>query len=108
MTSTQHYEVVLESKEGSRVSFSCPQGMTIFRAAQQAGYHMTVGCTAAGCAICRSDLLKGEVKSTLSASPYQASDPAAREDGCILVCATTPLNDIVVKPRSPWFERKVT
>ena len=108
MTLLAEHQVVLESKDGSRVSFRCREGTTIFRAAQKAGYHLTVGCTLAGCAICRSDLLNGQVRSTLSPSSYAASDPAARDDGCILVCATTPLSDIVIKPRSPWFERQLT
>ena len=47
-------------------------------------------------------LLKGSVRSLRPLSRYATIDPANLEDGNVLLCSVTPLEDIDIEPHSKW------
>lgn len=96
------HRVRLRAADGASVAFDCPEGSSVFHAAQRAGYEMRTGCMQGRCAICRCRLEAGAVRSIRRPSRHAAADPARREDGHVLICSVTPTCDIELRVRSPW------
>ena len=93
------YKVTLVSA-GEPAEFICEEKASVLKSAYAAGYQLTCGCLQGRCMTCRARLLKGSVKSLRPLSRYATIDPANLEDGNVLLCSITPLEDIHIEPRS--------
>ncbi len=98
------FEVTLRDEDGAEVRFHAAAGRSIVKSAARAGYVLTTGCLQGRCAICRARLLSGTVTSLRGYSKHAVSDPAARADGCVLLCSVGPRSDLVLEALSPWRE----
>ena len=96
-----NYSVRLEFNEES-IEFPCRDNQSIARAAQAAGYELTVGCMQARCMTCRSIRVEGQVKCIRPLSKHATIDPADIEGGYVLVCSVAPQTDVVLRPASRW------
>lgn len=99
------FRVTLVAPDGVRAEFRAPRGRSIVLAAQRAGYLLTSGCRQGRCAICRGRLRAGTVAALRRPSPNARTDPAARRDGCVLLCSVGPLDDLEIEVLSPWTVR---
>ncbi len=95
-------KVTLISDSQDSVCFACPPGISILRAAKNAGLELSAGCMQGRCYTCRSTLLKGSVVNSRPLSRYAMIDPANLGNGKVLLCSVTPTNDIIVVPEGPW------
>ena len=84
------------------IEFNCRSDQSIARAAQAAGYELTVGCMQARCMTCRSIRAAGQVRCIRPLSKHATIDPADIEGGFVLVCSVAPQSDVVLKPASRW------
>lgn len=94
--------VTLVSASQPSVNFMCPPGVSVLRAAKNAGYDLSAGCMQGRCYTCRSQLVSGAVVNSRSLSRYATIDPANLGDSRILLCSVTPTVDITVRPEGPW------
>ena len=96
------YDVILSVGGKPAARFSCPDNLSVLRAALNAGIELSAGCMQGRCFTCRSHLHGGKVKSTRPLSRYATVDPADLGDNTVLLCAVRPDSDITVEPRGPW------
>lgn len=75
------------------VEVECASGETVLSAALRGGYYLRYGCRHGGCGTCRAMLVSGEVDDR--GSTFALPD-AARDQGWILSCASTPVGDCVI------------
>lgn len=101
-TSGSSSKVTLISDMQGSVCFVCPQGISILRAAKNAGLELSSGCMQGRCYTCRSTLLSGNVVNSRALSRYAMIDPADLGNGKVLLCSVTPTNDVTVVPDGPW------
>ena len=81
----------------SDVSFDCPTGETVLRAALRAGIGMSYSCNVGSCGNCRFELIEGEVAHSRQDPPaWTAKD---RDRNRWLGCQAVPARDCVVKFR---------
>ena len=96
------WRVTLVSHTRATITFTCPPGQSVLRAAKNAGYELSAGCMQGRCYTCRSQLLSGKVRNSRALSRYATVDPADLGDARILLCSVTPCEDITVRPEGPW------
>ena len=89
------YKVTLVSDAGP-VEFFCREKASVLKSAYAAGHQLTCGCQQGRCMTCRVRLLKGSVTSLRPLSRYATIDPANLDNGGVLPCSVTPLEDIVI------------
>ncbi len=89
------YKVTLVSAEG-QADFFCPEKASVLKSAYAAGHQLTCGCQQGRCMTCRVRLIKGSVTSLRPLSRYATIDPANLDNGGVLLCSVTPLEDIVI------------
>ena len=92
------YKVTLVSDAGP-VEFFCGEKSSVLKSAYAAGYQLICGCLQGRCMTCRVRLIKGSVTSLRPLSRYATIDPANLENGGVLPCSVTPLEDIVISYR---------
>jgi CDP-4-dehydro-6-deoxyglucose reductase len=68
---------------------------TILEAALRAGVSLNYGCSNGNCGECRARLVSGEVRK-VHGSDYVMKQ-AEKDAGFILLCATAPVNDVVIE-----------
>ena len=73
-------------------------GETVLEGLYRHGYAYRIGCRRGGCAVCKVDIVSGEVdySRTIAASVLS---PAEREAGVCLTCRAVPRTDIVITLR---------
>ncbi len=72
---------------------------TVLSGLYKAGYAYTVGCRRGGCAICKVDILRGDVSYNHPvADTVLAADERAR--GTCLTCRAVPEGDITIEMRN--------
>ena len=96
------HQITLVHHETPVMRFSCPENLSIFRAAKRAGIEMTAGCMQGRCQICRAVLHSGQIKSLRPLSPNGTVDPAALPDNYMLPCSVVATSDVSIAPRGPW------
>ena len=101
----EHQVTLVCADTWQTVTFVAREGRSIVRSARIAGFELTTGCLQGRCAICRSEVLEGEVGLFRKSSPNQVGDPMDREDGCVLLCSVDPRSDLVIQPKGPWNAR---
>ena len=84
------------------IEFPCRSDQSIARAAQAAGFQLTVGCMQARCMTCRSIKVDGQVKCIRPLSKHATIDPADIEGGYVLPCSVAPQSNILLRPASRW------
>lgn len=88
--------------ENEQIEFTCREDESIARAAQRAGFALTVGCMQSRCMTCRAKLKQGAVQSTRPLSRYATIDPAAIDGGYVLLCSVTAKQNLILEPASCW------
>lgn len=82
--------------DGIRVA--ARNGETVLAALFRSGYGYRVGCRRGGCALCKVDLIEGEVDyPTVVAGTVLTDDE--RRGGTCLTCRAVPRGDVVVRLR---------
>lgn len=71
---------------------------TILEALYRQGYAYRIGCRRGGCAICKVDLLEGEVMYNRPIADKVLTDDE-RDEGICLSCRAVPTTDIVISLR---------
>ena len=71
---------------------------TILEALYRNGYAYRIGCRRGGCAICKVDLLEGDVEYNRPIADKVLTDEE-REEGICLSCRAVPTSDIVISLR---------
>ena len=71
---------------------------TILEALYRQGYAYRIGCRRGGCAICKVDLLQGEVEYNRPIADKVLTDEE-RDEGICLSCRAVPTTDIVISLR---------
>ncbi|UWQ99471.1 iron-sulfur cluster-binding domain-containing protein [Rhodobacteraceae bacterium S2214] len=74
------------------VTFDCPEGMNILRAAKDAGVPMPSSCSKGECGTCKTFKHSGEVNMTNAGGIRQRE----MDRGFILPCTSRPLTDIIL------------
>jgi toluene monooxygenase electron transfer component len=83
---------------GSDLSFSCPAGDTILRAALREGVAFPYECNVGSCGNCKFELLEGEVQSSWSEAPGLSEKDKLKNKW--LGCQTHALGDLQIKLRT--------
>lgn len=96
------FDITLRGTAGPPAVYRALAGQSLVKAAAAAGIRFTTGCLQGRCAICRARLVEGAVTALRRPSPHAASNPAARADGCVLMCSVGALSDLVLEPLGPW------
>lgn len=73
-------------------------GETILEALFNSGYAYRVGCRRGGCAICKVDLVAGEVSYDHTVADTVLTDEE-RTDGTCLTCRAVPDGDVTIRLR---------
>lgn len=82
---------------GPAAGFDVPKGERIHAAARRAGVWLPFECGWGSCGLCKATLVEGEVELLFPASPaLDARDERRRR---ILLCQSTPLTDLVLRPQ---------
>lgn len=86
--------------EGNRIEFFCGNDEPVFKAAERAGYGLTLGCMQGRCTICKARLMAGEVK-FLRPVPKEAQGnlPGTPD---ILLCSYAPQADATLQVYGRW------
>jgi toluene monooxygenase electron transfer component len=91
--------------DGSERSFIVRQGEPILSAARRAGHWLPFECGWGSCSRCKATLVDGELASLFPNAPaIDARDERRRR---YLMCQSTPLTDLVIKPFSVADEAPV-
>jgi CDP-4-dehydro-6-deoxyglucose reductase len=77
---------------------------TILAALYRNGYAFRIGCRRGGCAICKVDLLEGEVAYERPIATTVLTD-SERAEGCCLSCRAVPLGDVTIALRKDNLRR---
>jgi toluene monooxygenase electron transfer component len=92
---------------GTDLGFPVHRGERIHAAARRAGIWLPFECGWGSCGTCRATLVEGEVEQLFADAP--ARDPRDERRRRILLCQTSPVTDVVIKPlraeHSPPAER---
>lgn len=84
--------------DGTGESFLMRSGEPILAAARRAGYWLPFECGWGSCSRCKATLVEGEVRSLFPQAPaIDARDERRKRH---LLCQSTPVSDIVIKPLS--------
>lgn len=73
-------------------------GETVLAALFRSGYGYRVGCRRGGCALCKVDLVEGEVDYPAVVAATVLTDEERRDRTC-LTCRAVPRGDVVVRLR---------
>ena len=84
--------------DGTDDTFNVLQGEDILSAARRAGYWLPFECGWGSCARCKATVVDGEVESLFPEAPARNERDLRRNR--VLLCQSTPLSDVVVKPLS--------
>lgn len=92
------YRIQLETRDGQRIEFTCPEERDVISAGEAAGIFLPSMCKDGGCGACLASCQTG----TYHLSGYQESvlPAAARERGEVLLCQTYPRSDLIL--RAPY------
>ena len=102
MNDPQCYYATIMAGVTPVAKFRCEPGLSVLRAALNAGLELSAGCMQGRCRMCRSALEKGQVISNRPQSKYATIDPADLGDGTVLLCSVSVLSDIEITPGGPW------
>lgn len=80
------------------VSIPLLEGETILEALYRAGYAYRIGCRRGGCAICKVDIVSGEVSYNRPVAEKVLTDEE-RQAGICLSCRAVPESDLVISMR---------
>lgn len=79
-------------------TFSCAPDQSILAAGLQAGYMLPYNCRSGSCRICRSRIVKGEVRyKDMPLDSYLSA--ADREQGYVLLCQALPCSGLLIDAR---------
>lgn len=81
---------------GSGERFEVAEGDRILTAARRAGIWLPFECGWGGCSTCKATLVEGQTRSLFPEAPGVDGRDARRRR--ILLCQTTPVTDVVIKP----------
>ena len=80
------------------------EGETILEALYRNGYAYRIGCRRGGCAICKVDLIHGEVEYNRTVSDDVLSEEE-KADGICLSCRAVPVGDVTIALREENLRR---
>jgi ferredoxin len=92
------------SVQGSDVKVRVDDGRTILDGLYTAGYAYLVGCRRGGCAICKVDLVEGEVEYAETVAQTVLPD-SERCAGTCLTCRAIPTGDVTIALRQGGIRR---
>lgn len=90
--------------QGPDVSMETKEDETILEALYRNGYAFKVGCRRGGCAICKVDLVEGEVEYNRPIAEKVLSEEE-KADGTCLSCRAVPVTDVAIVIRDGSFKR---
>ena len=80
------------------------EGETILEALYRNGYAYRIGCRRGGCAICKVDLIEGEVEYNRMVADTVLSEEEKAEGIC-LSCRAVPVGDVTIALREENLRR---
>jgi CDP-4-dehydro-6-deoxyglucose reductase len=80
------------------------EGETILEGLYRSGYAYRIGCRRGGCAICKVDLLEGEVEYNRTVAETVLTDDE-RATGTCLTCRAVPVGDVTIALRDEHLRR---
>jgi ferredoxin len=80
------------------------EGETILEALYRHGFAYRIGCRRGGCAICKVDLVSGEVEYEKVVSETVLSDEE-KANGVCLSCRAVPVGDVTIALREEHLRR---
>ncbi len=92
------------SVESDDVSIELLEGETILEGLYRNGYAYRIGCRRGGCAICKVDLVSGEVTYNRPVADNVLTDEE-RESGTCLSCRAVPVGDVSIALREENLRR---
>ena len=90
--------------EGANVAIDLLDGETILEGLYRNGYAFRIGCRRGGCAICKVDLLAGEVQYNRTVADVVLTDDE-RAAGTCLTCRAVAVTDITIALRGDNLRR---
>jgi CDP-4-dehydro-6-deoxyglucose reductase len=92
------------SVESDDVAIDLLEGETILEGLYRNGYAYRIGCRRGGCAICKVDLVKGEVDYNRPVAENVLTEEE-RSSGTCLSCRAVPIGDIAIALREENLKR---
>lgn len=89
------YNITLNTRDGSAVSFDCGEQESLLDASARSGYSLPSMCKSGSCGACRGHYSDGEV--ALGDYNPQALSDEARAQGETLLCCSYPRSDLSVR-----------
>jgi len=85
-------EITLETRDNSRVVFSCAEGQNVLSAAEAAGYYLPAMCRDGVCGACHAHVSKGRY----THGPIAQSALPDPQSGGVLLCRCRPEGDLLI------------
>ncbi len=85
-------EITLETRDHSRVAFSCTEGQYVLAAAEAAGFYLPAMCREGVCGACHAQVSKGRYKH----GPIAQSALPDAQSGGVLLCRCRPEGDLLI------------
>ena len=103
LTKAEGAEPVIRVQPGGE-TVAAREGETILEALYRNGYAYRIGCRRGGCAICKVDLIDGEVEYNRTVSDDVLSEEE-KADGICLSCRAVPVGDVTIALREENLRR---
>ena len=85
-------EITLETRDNTRVAFSCTEGQYVLAAAESAGFYLPAMCREGVCGACHAHVSKGRYKH----GPIAQSALPDAQSGGVLLCRCRPEGDLLI------------
>jgi len=85
-------EITLETRDNSRVAFSCTEGQYVLAAAEAAGFHLPAMCRDGVCGVCQAHVSQGRYQH----GPIAPNALKDAKSGGVLLCRCRPQGDLVI------------